>query len=140
MKRVMAIDYGLKRCGIAVTDPMQIIANGLDTVATKEITTWLEKYLASEIVETIVVGEPKQMDGTPSQIAKQVNAFATALHKKFPNVNIVRHDERFTSKMAFQTMIDGGLGKKQRRDKALIDKVSATILLQSYMEFAKGRL
>jgi len=140
MKRVMAIDYGLKRCGIAVTDPMQIIANGLDTVATKDITTWLVKYMATEIVETIVVGEPKQMDGTPSQIAKQINAFATELHKKFPNVNIVRHDERFTSKMAFQTMIDGGLGKKQRQDKGLIDKVSATILLQSYMEFAKGRL
>ena len=86
------------------------------------------------------MGEPKQMDGTPSQIAKQVNAFAAELHKKFPNINIVRHDERFTSKMAFQTMIDGGLGKKQRKDKALIDKVSATIILQSYMEFAKGRL
>lgn len=136
----MAIDYGLKRCGVAVTDPMQIIATGLDTIATTEINKWLEKYLANEIVETIVVGEPKQMDGTPSQIAKQVNAFAVELHKKFPNINIVRHDERFTSKMAFQTMIDGGLGKKQRKDKALIDKVSATIILQSYMEFAKGRL
>lgn len=140
MKRVMAIDYGLKRCGIAVTDPMQIIATGLDTIPTNEVTLWLEKYFAQEIIETIVLGEPKQANGSPSEIGPKVDTFAKVLHKKFPCINIVRHDERYTSKMAFQTMIDGGLGKKKRQDKGLIDKISATLLLQSYMEFAKGRL
>lgn len=132
----MAIDFGTKRTGIAVTDPAQIIATGLDTIDTAKVLSYLEGYLKKEVVEKIVVGEPKQLDGKPSAIAPQVNAFVKQLGQKFPAIPVVRYDERFTSKMAFQAMIDGGLGKKQRQDKGLVDKVSAVILLQSYMDFA----
>lgn len=131
----MAIDYGTKRCGIAVTDPLQIIAGGLDTVNTPDIFTFLKKYVAANEVVTIVVGEPKQMDNTPSAIGPQVNAFVEKLKTELPQIKVDRYDERFTSKMAHSTMLAGGLGKKQRQDKALVDKVSATILLQSYMEY-----
>lgn len=134
MPRILAIDYGLKRTGLAVTDPLQIIATGLETVETKVLLDFLKKYIAKEPVETIVVGEPKQMNNSPSEIAPQVNKFVAQLKKEFPNLKIDRYDERFTSKMAFQAMIAGGLGKKQRQDKGTIDMVSATILLQSYME------
>lgn len=136
MARILAIDFGTKRTGIAVTDPAQIIATGLDTIDTSKVLTYLEGYFKKEAVEKIVVGEPKQLDGKPSAIAPQVNAFVKQLGQKFPAIPVVRYDERFTSKMAFQAMIDGGLGKKQRQNKGLVDKVSAVILLQSYMDFA----
>lgn len=134
MARIIAIDYGRKRVGLAVTDPFQIIANGLDTVAAKDVLTYLEKYFQAEEVECIVVGYPKQMNNEDSESVKYLKPFLGKLKKKFPDLPIELVDERFTSKIAFQTMIDGGLGKKARRDKAMIDKVSATIILQSYME------
>ncbi|PKQ68188.1 Holliday junction resolvase RuvX [Labilibaculum manganireducens] len=134
MARIVAIDYGRKRVGLAVTDPFQIIANGLDTVAAKDVLTYLEKYFQTEEVECIVVGYPKQMNNEDSESVKYLKPFLGQLKKKFPEMPIELVDERFTSKIAFQTMIDGGLGKKARRDKAMIDKVSAAIILQSYME------
>jgi putative Holliday junction resolvase len=134
LARIIAIDYGRKRVGLAVTDPFQIIANGLDTVAAKDVLTYLEKYFQAEEVECIVVGYPKQMNNEDSESVKYLKPFLGKLKKKFPDLPIELVDERFTSKIAFQTMIDGGLGKKARRDKAMIDKVSATIILQSYME------
>ncbi|BAX80866.1 Holliday junction resolvase RuvX [Labilibaculum antarcticum] len=134
MARIIAIDYGRKRVGLAVTDPLQIIANGLDTVAAKDVLTYLEKYFETEKVECIVVGYPKQMNNEDSESVKYLKPFLGKLKKKFSDMPIEMVDERFTSKIAFQTMIDGGLGKKARRDKAMIDKVSATIILQSYME------
>ncbi len=130
----MAIDYGKKRTGIAVTDPMQIIASGLCTVETKTLNEWLKEYLSKELVETIVVGEPKQMDYTDSELGGVISAFAKAVQIQYPAINVERVDERFTSKMAFQTMIDSGLNKKQRRNKALVDEIAATIILQSYMD------
>jgi len=134
LARIISIDYGRKRVGLAVTDPSQIIANGLDTVAAKDVLTYLEKYFQTEEVECIVVGYPKQMNNEDSESVKYLKPFLGQLKKKFPNIPIELVDERFTSKIAFQTMIDGGLGKQARRNKALIDKVSATIILQSYME------
>ena len=134
MNRILAIDYGKKRTGIAVTDPMQIIASGSTTVATHELNKFLEDYLRQEPVETIVIGEPKQMDYTDSELGAVINAFAKALQVKYPAINIVRVDERFTSKMAFQTMIDSGLSKSKRRNKALVDEIAATIILQTYMD------
>ncbi|SCX89611.1 putative holliday junction resolvase [Nonlabens sp. Hel1_33_55] len=130
----MAIDYGKKRTGIAVTDPLQIIASGLCTVPTWELNKWLEDYMLQEDIDTIVIGEPKQMDYTDSELGGVINAFAKALQIKNPAIKIERMDERFTSKMAFQTMIDSGLNKKQRRNKALVDEIAATIILQSYMD------
>ena len=134
MARILAIDYGSKRCGIVVTDPLQIIANGLTTVGSREIFAFLETYFGKEEVETIVVGEPKRLSGEATDSTAQTNAFVKQLAQKFPSKKIERVDERFTSKMAFQTMIDSGLKKKDRRDKSLIDEISATIILQSYME------
>ncbi len=134
MGRLMAIDYGKKRTGIAVTDPMKIIASGLCTVPTKDLGHWLVDYLVKEDVETIVVGEPKQMDYTDSELGGEITAFAKALQTQYPNIKVERVDERFTSKMAFQTMIDSGLNKRQRRNKALVDEIAATIILQSYMD------
>ncbi|MCY1636203.1 Holliday junction resolvase RuvX [Marinifilum sp. D737] len=134
MARILAIDYGRKRVGLAVTDPMQIIANGLDTVSAKDLLDYLEKYMINEEVELFVVGYPKQLNNEDSESMKYLKPFLGKLKKKFPDIPIEMVDERFTSKIAFQTMIDGGLKKKQRQDKAMIDKVSATIILQSYME------
>jgi len=134
MARIMAIDYGRKRCGIAVTDPLQIIANSLTTVATKDLLTFILDYVKKENVETIVIGEPKDMQNNPSESSRYIEPFIGQLKKALPEMTIKRHDERFTSKMAFQTMIDAGLGKKQRQNKALVDTISATIILQSYME------
>lgn len=134
MARILAIDYGRKRVGLAVTDPMQIIANGLDTVAANELLDYLEKYISQEEVELFVVGYPKQLNNEDSESMKYLKPFLGKLKKKFPDIPIEMVDERFTSKIAFQTMIDGGLKKKQRQNKALVDKVSATIILQSYME------
>lgn len=133
MGRILAIDYGGKRTGIAVTDELQLIASGLTTVATSEIFDFLEVYLAKEKVEIIVIGEPKQMDGTASESEVLIQKFIKKLQKLFPDISIERVDERFTSKMAFQTMIDSGLKKSQRRKKELIDEISATLILQNYL-------
>lgn len=137
MGRIMAIDYGKKRTGLAVTDPERIIATGLTTVETPKLMQFMADYFAKETVDTIVVGEPKQMDNTPSESARYIEPFLGKLAKKFPDKEICRADERFTSKIAFQAMIDGGLKKKQRQNKALIDTISATLILQSYMASCK---
>ena len=134
MSKLLAIDYGQKRVGIAVTDNEQIIASGLTTVHSKDVLSFLEDYLRHEEVECFVVGEAKNLDNSPSESARFIEPFVKKLANAFPNVNIVRVDERFSSKIAFQTMIDAGLNKKTRRDKSLVDKVSATIILQSYLE------
>lgn len=134
MGRILAIDFGTKRTGIAVTDASKIIATGLATVATHEAIEFLKKYISKEEVECIVVGEPKRMNNQPAQSAAGTEQFIKQLQKHFPTLKIEREDERFTSKMAFQTMIDGGLGKKARQNKELVDTISATIILQSYLE------
>lgn len=133
MARILAIDYGKKRTGIAVTDELQIIASGLTTVPTDELLQFLESYLAKEKVELFLIGEPKQMDSSASESEILIKPFIEKLKNKFPTIDIQRVDERFTSKIAFQTMIDSGLKKKQRQNKALIDEISATIILQSYL-------
>ena len=133
MGRILAIDYGLKRTGIAVTDDLQIIASGLTTVATNELMPFLKNYIQQETVELFLVGEPKQMDNSPSESEKHIAPFIKKLEKAFPSIAIKRVDERFTSKMAFQTMIDSGLKKQQRKNKALVDEISATLILQSYL-------
>ncbi len=133
MSKILALDYGKKRTGIAVTDDMQIIASGLTTIDTDVLFEFLENYLKNEKVELFLIGEPKQMDYTVSEIEKLILPFIDKLKKKFPQIPIKRVDERFTSKMAFQTMIDSGLSKKQRQNKALVDQISATIILQSYL-------
>ena len=133
MGRILAIDYGTKRTGLAVTDEMQIIASGLTTVDTKALLLFLKEYVITENVEKFVVGEPKQMDNSASESEVYIQKFLEKLTKEIPNIPIERVDERFTSKMAFQTMIDSGLKKKQRQNKALIDEISATLILQSYL-------
>ena len=133
MARVMALDYGEKRTGIAVTDELQMIASGLTTVDTTSLLNFLENYFKKEKVETVVVGEPKQKDNSASQSEVFIAEFLKKFTEKFPEMKLVRVDERFTSKMAFQTMIDSGLKKKKRQNKALVDEVSATIILQSYL-------
>ncbi len=134
MPKILAIDYGQKRVGIAVTDDLQIIASGLTTVHSKDIIAFLEDYLAKNNVECIVVGDPKDLKNNPSESARFIEPFVKHLSRKFPHIKIERVDERFTSKMAFQTMIDSGLKKKARQNKALVDEISATIILQSYLE------
>lgn len=131
--RILAIDYGLKRTGIAVTDELQLIASGLTTIPSETALDFLKDYFAKEKVERVIIGDPKQMNGQPSQSAPLIEAFVEKFRKQFPDMQLERADERFTSKMAFQTMIDSGLKKKQRQDKALIDEISATILLQDYL-------
>ncbi|MBU2951625.1 Holliday junction resolvase RuvX [Tamlana agarivorans] len=133
MGRILALDFGTKRTGIAVTDALQIIASGLTTVSTKELLLFLKDYTQKEDVELFLVGEPKQMDNTASESEAYIIPFIAKLEKAFPKIPIKRVDERFTSKMAFQTMIDSGLKKKQRQNKALIDEISATIILQDYL-------
>ena len=133
MARILAIDFGTKRTGIAVTDELQIIASGLTTVNTKELLQFLKNYIKKEQVELFLVGEPKQMDNTASQSEIHIAPFIGKLEKAFPNIPVQRVDERFTSKMAFQTMIDSGLKKNQRKNKALIEEISATLILQSYL-------
>jgi putative Holliday junction resolvase len=134
MGRIMAIDYGSKRVGLAVTDPLQIIANGLTTIHSKDLIAFLKEYITKENVECIVVGEPKQMNNEASDASRFIEPFVTHLRRTFPKVKIERMDERFTSQMAFRTMIDSGLKKKDRQNKELVDQVSATIILQSYLE------
>lgn len=134
MGRVLALDYGEKRTGIAVTDELRLIASGLTTVPTIELVSFLKSYLNDENVDVFVIGEPKQMNNTPSESEQYITPFLVELAKHFPTVSIERQDERFTSKMAFQSMLDSGLKKKQRRNKALVDEISATLILQSYLE------
>lgn len=133
MGRIVALDYGKVRTGIAVTDELQLIASGLTTVRTNELLGFLKKYVSEENVVQFVVGEPKQMDYTPSQSEELIKPFLKLLSKTFTEIPIERQDERFTSKMAFQSMIDGGIKKKQRRNKALVDEISATLILQAYL-------
>ncbi len=134
MGRIMAIDYGRKRIGIAVSDPSQIIANKLATIATHTIWDFLQNYFLNQEVDEVVVGYPRQMNNEASQAVVYVNPFIKKFKVKYPEKPLYLIDERFTSKMAFQTMIDGGIGKKGRKDKAMVDAISATIILQSYME------
>ena len=130
MARILSIDYGRKRTGIAVTDPLQIIAGGLATVSTSELFEWLQQYLQHEQVERIVIGEPRQPNGQPSENLPRVQQFVNRWRKAMPQIPIELYDERFTSVLAHQAMIDGGLKKKARQDKALVDEISATIILQ----------
>ena len=140
MARLLSIDYGKKRTGIAVSDPLQIIANGLTTVETPKLFDFLKNYLTKEDVETIIVGLPKQMSGELSENMKRIEPFVNRLKKLYPNINVEYSDERFSSKMAHQTMIDGGLKKKDRQNKELVDEISATIILQGYMESRRFKL
>lgn len=132
--RILSIDYGRKRTGLAVTDPLQIIAGGLATVSTSELFDYLKAYIAREPVERIIIGEPRQPNGTPSENLQRVREFYNRWRKAVPQVPIEFYDERFTSVIAHRVMIDGGLKKKDRRDKALVDEISATIILQDYLE------
>lgn len=134
MGRILAIDYGTKRTGLAVTDPLQIIANGLDTVATPEVFTYLEDYLSREEVSLIVIGEPMHADGSPAQIAHLVVGFVRKLRKKYPGIPVELVDERYTSEEAKLIIRQSGLKKKKRRDKSLVDKISAVLILQDYMD------
>ena len=133
MAKILALDYGKVRTGVAVTDELQIIASGLKTVETKFLFDFLSDYLKIESVESIVLGEPKQMNFEVSESEVLIQKFIQKFKNIYPKIPIVRVDERFTSKMAFQTMIDSGLGKKKRQNKALVDEISATIILQSYL-------
>lgn len=131
----MALDFGQKRCGIAVTDPLQIISNGLTTIASNQVIDYILNYLKTEDVSVIVVGQPRDMQYKESDASRFIEPFVVRLRKAIPeNIKIERYDERFTSKIAFQSMIDAGLGKKKRQDKALVDTISAALILQSYME------
>jgi len=139
MGRIIAIDYGQKRVGLAVTDELQIISTALGTLRTAEIIPFLKNYFSKERVDCMVVGEPKQMNNTPSESLKYIEPFIRLLKKNFPEIPVERMDERFTSKMALQAMIDGGLKKKDRQNKELVDSISATLILQSYMEYKKNK-
>lgn len=135
MGRIIAIDFGLKRTGLAHTDPEKIIASGLCTLPTQEVLPFLKKHLEAHEVETFVIGYPQQKDGSPSAIEEHILPFLTDLKRAFPKQHIERYAERFTSKIAWQTMQQSNLKKKQRQNKALIDKISATLILQSYLTF-----
>ena len=139
MARILSIDYGKKRTGIAVTDPLQIIANGLATVSTSELLSYLKDYLSREQVERIIIGRPLQTNGQPSENLQRVEQFVNRWKKEMPDVPVEYVDERFTSVLAHQAMIDGGLRKKARRDKALVDKISATIILEDYLRSKNQR-
>lgn len=133
MPRILAIDYGMKRTGIAVTDELQIIASGLTTIPSETAIAFLKDYFTKEKVAKVLIGEPKQMNGQPSESTPIIEKFVANFRTAFPEMKIERVDERFTSKMAFQTMIDSGLSKKQRQNKGLVDEIAATILLQDYL-------
>lgn len=137
LARILALDFGTKRTGIAITDELQIIASGLTTVDTKKIFSFLSEYLKKENVELFIVGEPKQLNNTASESEQFIKPFILKLSQTFPKIPIKRVDERFTSKIAFQSMIESGLKKKQRQNKALIDEISATLILQSYLHYEK---
>ena len=140
MGRILAIDYGLKRTGVAVSDPLRLIAGGLDTIPTASLEGWLAQYMAANAVDIIVVGKPVQMNGTPSQSWAAIEPFVERLRKQYPTKQVVLHDERFTSVIAHRAMIDGGMKKMARRDKAVVDKISATIILQSFMDSAEYKM
>lgn len=133
MPRILAIDYGMKRTGIAVTDELQIIGSGLTTIPSETAIDFLKDYFSKENVNKVLIGEPKQMNGQPSDSTEIIEKFVSKFKIAFPNIELIRVDERFTSKMAFQTMIDSGLNKKQRQNKGLVDEIAATILLQDYL-------
>ncbi len=137
MGRILAIDYGMKRVGLAVSDPLKMIATGLTTVDARDAMDYIKGYVAKEEVEEFAIGEPKNLDNSPSELAGAVNNFVARLQKEFPHILINKVDERFTSKIAFQSMIDSGMKKKDRQNKALLDEISATIILQSYLEMNK---
>ena len=137
MARILSIDYGKKRTGLAVTDPLQLIAGGLATVSTSTLFDFLKQYVAQESVERIVIGEPRQPNGQPSENLERVRQFVNRWRKAMPQIPIEYYDERFTSVLAHQAMIDGGLKKKARQDKALVDEISATIILEDYMRSRK---
>lgn len=137
MARILSIDYGKKRTGLAVTDPLQLIAGGLATVATSELFEWLSQYVSRESVERIVIGEPRQPNGQPSENLPRIQQFVNRWRKQMPQIPIEYYDERFTSVLAHQAMLEGGLKKKARQDKALVDEISATIILQDYMRSRK---
>ena len=134
MGRIIAIDYGTKRTGLAVTDPLRIIANALETVETKGLEKWLADYFTKNDVDIIVLGKPSQMNGQPSETMRFIEPLATRLRHTYPDKEVVLYDERFTSVMAHRAMLESGIGKMARRDKALVDRISATIILQSYMD------
>ncbi|MGM9798834.1 MAG: Holliday junction resolvase RuvX [Parabacteroides sp.] len=140
MARIMAIDYGRKRTGVAVTDSLQMIANGLTAVPSGELVKFLQEYTSKESVELIVVGQPKQMNNEPSENMRYVQAFVTHLKRTLPQIPVEYYDERFTSVMAHKAMLEGGLRKKKRQEKALVDEISAVIILQAYLESRKYRL
>lgn len=133
MPRILAIDYGIKRTGIAITDDFQIIASGLTTIPSETTIDFLKDYFSKENVAKVLIGEPKQMNGQPSESTEIIEKFVTKFKLAFPEMKVERSDERFTSKMAFQTMIDSGLKKKQRQNKGLVDEIAATIMLQDYL-------
>jgi putative Holliday junction resolvase len=137
LARILSIDYGRKRTGLAVTDPLQIIAGGLATVSTSELFDWLQAYMQREPLERIVIGEPRQPNGQPSENLQRVQQFVSRWRKAHPEVPIEYYDERFTSVLAHQAMLDGGLRKKARQDKALVDEISATIILEDYLRSRK---
>lgn len=139
MGRIVALDFGQKRTGIAATDPLQMIANSITTIPSSEVISFLLSYSAREKVDSFVVGYPRQMNNTPSESVKYIDPFIALLRKAFPGKEIYLMDERFTSKMAVQTMIAGGVKKKDRQNKALIDAISATIILQSYLEYRENK-
>ena len=139
MARILSIDYGKKRTGLAVTDPLQLIAGGLATVSTSELFDWLKNYITREPVERIVIGEPRQPNGQPSENLARVQQFVNRWRKAVPEVPIEYYDERFTSVLAHQAMLNGGLRKKSRQDKALVDEISATIILEDYMRSRRNK-
>lgn len=140
MGRILAIDYGRKRAGIAVTDTLRIVANGLTTVASHELIDFLQKYTVTESVDKIVVGLPKQMDNSPSESMKYIEPFLNRLRKVMPGMPVEMYDERFTSVLAHRAMLDGGMKKSDRRNKAVVDEISATIILNDYLESLQGKL
>ena len=140
MGRIIAIDYGRKRTGLAASDTLQMIANGLGTVPSGEVVQYLSNYVRKEPVDTFVVGLPKQMNNEPSENMKYVEAFVSHLKRTIPNIPVVYYDERFTSVLAHRAMLEGGLKKKKRQDKGLVDEISAVIILQAYMESKKYQL
>jgi putative Holliday junction resolvase len=137
LARILSIDYGRKRTGLAVTDPLQLIAGGLATVSTSELFDWLKAYIARESVERIVIGEPRQPNGEPSENLARVQQFVNRWRKAMPNIPIDYFDERFTSVLAHKVMIDSGIGKKARQNKGLVDEISATIILEDYLRSKK---
>lgn len=139
MGRILAIDYGTKRTGIAVSDPLRIIAGGLETVETKGLERWLADYFAREEVATVVVGKPMRMNGVPSDTWRFVEPLVARLRRAWPDKEVVLYDERFTSVLAHRAMLESGIGRMARRDRALVDRISATIILQGYMEWCAAR-